>query len=107
MDASIIHPSLAGLFLPPPDPSSAVVNLFGTARTDAQDQLEQLYASQIAAILFVTKGASEDHDEQFLSTASKPVCVGLGLKPAFVETQNMEDQRRRFAEVMQLLSSIV
>ncbi|CAD6576300.1 MAG: Ca(2+)-dependent cysteine protease [Cyphobasidiales sp. Tagirdzhanova-0007] len=97
-----VHPDLSALFLPRPDPSSAVVNLFGTARTDSQDQVEQLYAAQIATILFAKKGAQAD-----VATADKPVCIGLGLKPIFLVTEDLEEQRKRFGKVMQMLADII
>lgn len=102
-------------FLPPPDASSATTNLFGTSRDEEVRQLEQLYASQIAAILFAkSKGQSVDEDNEGTPNVlrdAKPVVVALGFKPAFLQGKggedNMQDQRTRFKEVMQLVDSIV
>lgn len=109
------HNALDDTVLPPPDASSATTNLFGTSRDEEVRQLEQLYASQIAAIIFAkSKGQSEDEDIEGTPNVlrdAKPVVVALGFKPAFLQSKggddNMQERRTRFKEVMQLINSIV
>lgn len=111
------HTSLESTFLPPPDASSTITTLFGTSKNDETRQLEQLYASQIAAILFAkAKGpqSTEDgEDEVVTSREAKPVVVALGFKAAFLENsgketnENMLEQRKRFKEVMDLVNSAI
>jgi hypothetical protein len=80
-----------------------------------------LYASQIAAILFArAKNSDNNDDTTSLLREVKPVAVALGLKAAFVDGQPsdrqhtpasdnnnnaMSEQRTRFGEVMELVSS--
>lgn len=129
------HSTFEGTFLPAPDPSSSVTNLFGTSKSEDIRNLEHLYVSQIAAILF-NKGRSgssrlesNDNDEEANEresgsqsigtlTVGKPVVVGLGFKAAFLEGQNgqngtssriddaLQEQRSRFKQVMELVNQL-
>ena len=102
--------SLSDTFLPPPDPSSALSTLFGSSKSEIMSTLEQLYASQIAAILFAsTLPASTDigadgDDVGPVILQGKPAVIALGLKPSFLESEDIDDSRSRFKEVMQLVS---
>lgn len=96
-----------------------MTTLFGTSKNEELRQLEQLYASQIAAILFAKAKQPETEDEDGnthanVLTEAKPVVVALGLKPAFLEgknahtgsddeVDNMQSQRTRFKDVMDLV----
>lgn len=102
------HSSINDAFLPPVDASSTVTTLFGTSKNEEMRLLEQLYASQIAAILFARAKQPQDNaDEEGTSVQglreAKPVVVALGFKPAFLEVASMEEQRTRFKEVMELV----
>lgn len=113
------HESLNGTFLPPPDVSSAITTLFGTSKSEELRQAEQLYASQIAAILFAkSRQPTSDDDANSISATglgeAKPVVVALGLKPAFLEGKpaepgqaqdgdGMQEQRARFKAIMELV----
>jgi len=95
-----VHPSLSSLHLPAPDPSCEIVNIFGTPRTDEIGQLEQVWAHQIATIVF----SDSDND-----LSDKPVVVGFGWKPAFLDSnvQDLGEIRIKYAQVMQLCQSVL
>ena len=105
--------SLSDTFLPPPDPSSALSTLFGSSKSESMSTLEQLYASQIAAILFAstvppsTDTENESKDAPPVILQGKPAVVALGLKPSFLESEGIDDTRSRFKEVMQLVGEAV
>jgi len=106
-----LHASLSEVFLPPPDPSSTMTSLFGTARTEASDEVEQLYAAQMASIVFSSgqRGGEEGGADGSVLGGGKPVVVGLGLKPGFVEPGEAggDGGRERFAGVMKMLGDVV
>lgn len=113
-----VHPTLSSVYLPPPDPSSTISTVFGTARTDASDQTDHLYASQVAAILFARArsdvGGDDEQNEDVgesrqILGQGKPVIVGLGLKPSFVEAGDgsIDQGRERFAGVMKMVGDAV
>lgn len=88
--------------LPAIEASSDISVLFGTAASAEMDTLEQLYASQLAAILFDEMEAEKGR--------GRPVVVGMGLKTAFLQQQQQQPgeaataaARERFAEVMRLV----
>lgn len=96
-----VHPALSSLHLPAPDPSCEIINIFGTPRNDEVGQLEQVWAHQIATILFESSIPSGDGA---FDLSSKPVIVGMGFKGSFLDNmRDLEDIRMKYAQVMQLL----
>lgn len=112
-----LHSSISALALPTPDPSSTISSVFGTARSEADEAAQHLYAAQIAALLHTgTSSASGDTGKsstsgdstEVLDTKNKPAIVGFGLKSHFFEEQADENARRdRFVAVMQLVKSVL
>lgn len=105
-----VHSTLSELNLPPPDAAFSISNIFGTPRSDAANQVEHLYAAQIAAILFNHRDKSQSMDAEEsagLQTAGKPAIIGLGLKPAFTENGSLVDARDKFAQVMSMVQAVM
>lgn len=95
--------------LPRPDPSSVLTPLFGVPPSKHLSYLHDLYASQIAAIVFQKIGGGGD----VLAGGLKPVVLGIGLKmqpkegPAQTGEEDgvglTEAERKTFAQVMDMV----
>ncbi|BGP69585.1 hypothetical protein NBRC10513v2_002929 [Rhodotorula toruloides] len=92
--------------LPRPDPSSILTPLFGVPPSPHLSYLHDLYAAQIAAIVFRKMGGGD-----VLSGGVKPVVLGIGLKQrtSGAEEGDEDDveltqaERETFAQVMEMV----
>ena len=93
-------PALAQLRLPPPDAGCSIVRLLGAAPSATQETLTELYARQIAAIVFAHAGAPAA--ESSSAYEGRTVVVGLALKRRPDEDEiGIDDQARAtFAGIM-------
>ncbi|GAA5858710.1 hypothetical protein JCM5353_008263 [Sporobolomyces roseus] len=94
--------------LPPPHPSSTLSPLFGVPPSPHVSALHDLYASQIAAILF------EKMTRETQGMEVKPVVLGIGLKRSQdlekedeEESGISEDERETFSQVMEMLKECI
>ncbi|KAK4056583.1 hypothetical protein OIO90_002431 [Microbotryomycetes sp. JL221] len=77
--------------LPPPHPSSTTSLVFGVAPNPKAELLHELYASQIGAIVFTS--SSPDDDMVGVAGVSKPVLVGIALKPNTADDAQIQGDR--------------
>jgi hypothetical protein len=93
-------------FLPPPHPSTTLLALFGTPSSSALQPIAEMYATQIAAIVW--------HAIALNGSPRKPVVVGLALKPRARRAAaagnddtgdevDWESERARFGQIMSLV----
>lgn len=94
--------------LPPPHPSSTLSPLFGVPPSPHVSALHDLYASQIAAILF------EKMTRETQGMEVKPVVLGIGLKRSQdTEKEDEEesgisvDERETFSQVMEMVKECI
>ena len=86
--------------MPTPDPGCSVTRLLGAPPSTTQETLTELYARQIAAIVFTHAGTSGD--KALSAYEGRTVVVGLALKRRADEDEiGIDDQARAtFAGVM-------
>ncbi|GAA5963257.1 hypothetical protein JCM3765_005777 [Sporobolomyces pararoseus] len=96
--------------LPPPHPSLVLSPLFGVPPSPYVSALHDLYASQIASILFEKMSL----DTQGMGV--KPVVLGIGLKRSQDETEGeggeelsgiSEKERETFMQVMEMVKECI
>ncbi|BGP31193.1 hypothetical protein JCM10296v2_002957 [Rhodotorula toruloides] len=92
--------------LPRPDPSSILTPLFGVPPSPHLSYLHDLYASQVAAIVFRKVGGGD-----VLSGGMKPVVLGIGLKQRIGGADGEDEdgveltqaERETFKQVMEMV----
>lgn len=101
-------PALAALRLPTPHPDCAVSRLLGVAPSTTQEALSELYARQIAAIVFAHAGASADAEPAAQPYEGRAVVVGLALKrrPDEDEIGIDDHARATFAGVLAMVLDV-
>lgn len=99
-----LAPELAHLRLPPADPSAIVTRLLGSAPTELEEALYELYVRQIAACVYGNAGNKREEDDM-PPWAGRGVIVGLALKrsDAEEEVDLSERHRKTLAGVLELV----
>ncbi|GAA5882101.1 hypothetical protein JCM16303_005602 [Sporobolomyces ruberrimus] len=93
--------------LPPPHPSLVLSPLFGVPPTPHVQALHDLYASQIATILF------EKMSTETQGFEVKPVVLGIGLKRTREEDERgqesgiSDEERETFMQVMEMVKECI
>jgi hypothetical protein len=91
--------------LPPPDPSAVITRLLGSAPTDEEEALYELYVRQIAACVYARAGPGVAQDDA-PPWDGRGVVVGLALKRTDATEVDDDDgsaARRTLAGILELV----